>query len=157
MLDFVPRARYTDSRTNCANTARAARAEKFPKKPHNMRTFSAQTRLQLQAGGIKAAAPLKMVMLPSIDKDTHGFDGQKNVHTSSKTLEIHKVFPAAFSSSGRLSASAKLLAPDSDGFSCDFWLLRRRCVVTHQDEKGKKRRKDTLSGVCALVNRGYKV
>ncbi|MDO4361508.1 MAG: hypothetical protein Q4C32_03035, partial [Eubacteriales bacterium] len=37
----------------------------------------------------------------------------------------------------------------------DFWLLRRRCVVTHQDEKDKKRRKDTLSGVYALVNRGY--
>ena len=63
--------------------------------------------------------------------------GRKYAHTSSKTLPIHKVFPAAFSSSGRLSASAKLLAPDSDGFSCDFWLLRRRCVVTHQDEKGK--------------------
>ena len=81
--------------------------------------------------------------------------GRKNAHTSSKSLQIHKVFPAAFSSSGRLSASAKLLAPDSDGFSSDFWLLRRRCVVTHQGEKGKKRRKDTLSGVCALVNRGY--
>ena len=63
--------------------------------------------------------------------------GRKYAHTSSKTLPIHKVFPAAFSSSGRLSASAKLLAPDSDGFSSDFWLLRRRCVVTHQDEKGK--------------------
>ena len=63
--------------------------------------------------------------------------GRKNAHTSSKTLKIHKVFPAAFSSSGRLSASAKLLAPDSDGFSCDFWLLRRRCVVTHQDEKAR--------------------
>ena len=75
--------------------------------------------------------------LPSIDKDTHGFDGQKNVHTSSKALPIHKVFPAAFSSSGRFSATAKLLAPDSDGFSCDFWLLRRRCVVTHQDEKAQ--------------------
>ena len=63
--------------------------------------------------------------------------GRKSAHTSSKTLEIHKVFPTAFSSSGRLSASAKLLAPDSDGFSCDFWLLRRRCVVTHQDEKAR--------------------
>ena len=93
--------------------------------------------------------------IPSIDKDTHGFDGQKNVHTSSKTLKIHKVFPAAFSSSDRFSASAKLLAPDSDGFSSDFWLLRRRCVVTHQDEKDKKRRKDALSGVSALVNRYY--
>ncbi len=60
--------------------------------------------------------------------------GRKNAHTSSKTLKIHKVFPAAFSSSGRLSASAKLLAPDSDGFSCDFWLLRRRCVVTPRNQ-----------------------
>ena len=75
--------------------------------------------------------------IPSIDKDTHGFDGHKNIHTSSKALPIHKVFPAAFSSSGRLSASAKLLAPDSDGFSSDFWLLRRRCVVTHQGEKAR--------------------
>ena len=81
--------------------------------------------------------------------------GRKNAHTSSKTLQIHKVFSAAFSSSDRFSASSKLLAPDSDGFSSDFWLLRRRCVVTHQDEKGKKRRKDALSGVYALVNRGY--
>ena len=63
--------------------------------------------------------------------------GRKSAHTSSKTLKIHKVFPAAFSSSGRLSASSKLLEPDSDGFSCDFWLLRRRCVVTHQDEKAR--------------------
>ena len=49
------------------------------------------------------------LFLPSVDKDIHGFDGQKNVHTSSKTLEIHKVFPAVFSSSGRFSAPAKLL------------------------------------------------
>ena len=42
-------------------------------------------------------------------------------------------------------------APGSFGFSSDFWFLSRRCVVTHQDEKGKKRRKDMLSGVCALV------
>ena len=62
---------------------------------------------------------------------------QKNVHTSLKPLKIHKVFPAAFSSSGRLSASAKLLAPDSDGFSSDFCFLRRRCVVTHQGEKAR--------------------
>ncbi len=63
--------------------------------------------------------------------------GRKSAHTSSKTLEIHKVFPTAFSSSGRLSAAAKLLAPDSDGFSSDFCFLRRRCVVTHQDEKAR--------------------
>ena len=46
-------------------------------------------------------------------------------------------------------------APDSDGFLCDFCFLSRRCVVTHQDEKGKKRQKDMLSGVCALVNWWY--
>ena len=47
-------------------------------------------------------------------------------------------------------------APDSNEFSSDFCFLRRRCVVTHQGENGKKRRKGILSGVCALVNRGYK-
>ena len=60
--------------------------------------------------------------------------GRKDAHTSSKALQIHKVFPAAFSSSGCLSVTAKLLAPDSDGFSCDFWLLRRRCVVTPRNQ-----------------------
>ena len=62
-------------------------------------------------------------------------------------------------------------APASDVFSSDFWLLRcrraesaysRRCcratflwseADARQDEKDKKRRKDTLSGVFALVNR----
>ena len=132
-----------------------------------------------------------IILLPSIDKDTRGFDGQKNVHTSSKTLKIHRVFPADFSSSDRFSASAKLLAPDSDGFSCDFCFLRRRCVVTHQGEKarpfsrtpskaqrsgfvrkkeegasivqfspkggnGTVRASSDVSGVCALVNRGYR-
>ncbi len=43
-------------------------------------------------------------------------------------------------------------APDSDGFSCDFWFLRRRRADARQGEKDKKHRKDTLSGVCALVN-----
>jgi hypothetical protein len=60
-------------------------------------------------------------MLPSLDKGRHGFDGQK------------------------------CPAPASDGFSCDFWFLRRRWATAQQGEKGKKRRKDTLSGVLALV------
>ena len=60
--------------------------------------------------------------------------GRKNAHTSSKALQIHKVFPAAFSSSGRLSATAKLLAPDSNGFSSDFGFLRLRCVVTPRNQ-----------------------
>lgn len=55
-------------------------------------------------------------IVPSIDKDTHGFDGQKNAHAASKPLPIHKVLPAGFSLPERFSAPAKLLAPDSDGF-----------------------------------------
>ncbi|WP_440553382.1 hypothetical protein, partial [Vescimonas sp.] len=61
--------------------------------------------------------------------------------------------------------------PASDVFSSDFWFLSRRlaesaysrrcCRATFlwseagasQGEKSKKRRKDTLSGVFALVNR----
>ena len=76
-----------------------------------------------------------------------------------KSENIEKITNPGFKSVYRFfdKDSHRALAPDSDGFSSDFWLLRRRCVVTHQDEKGKKRRKDTLSGVCALVNRGYKV
>ena len=37
-------------------------------------------------------------------------------------------------------------------FLRDFWLLRRRRADARQGEKDKKHRKDTLSGVCALVN-----
>ena len=37
----------------------------------------------------------------------------------------------------------------------DFWLLRRRLAGASQGEKGKKRQKDTLSGVLALVNGWY--
>ena len=95
---------------------------------------------------------VSLCTVPSVDKDTHGFDGKKYAHAASKPLAIHKVLPAGFSLPERISAPAKLLAPDSDGFSSDFWLLSRRCVVTHQDEKDKKRRKDMLSGVCALVS-----
>ena len=43
-------------------------------------------------------------------------------------------------------------APDSFGFSSDFWLLRRRRADARQGEKDKKHRKDALSGVCALAN-----
>ena len=47
--------------------------------------------------------------IPSVDKDTHGFDGQKNAHATSKPLPIHKVLPAGFSLPERISAPAKLL------------------------------------------------
>ena len=43
-------------------------------------------------------------------------------------------------------------APVSDGFSRDFWFLRRRRARARQGEKGKKRRKAAVTGVSALVN-----
>ena len=97
-----------------------------------------------------------MISIPSVDKDTRGFDGQKNVHAASKPLPIHKVLPAGFSLPERFSVPAKLLAPDSDGVLCDFWFLRRRRADARQGEKNKKRRKCTLSGVCVPVNRWYR-
>ena len=47
------------------------------------------------------------------------------------------------------------LAPVSDEFSSDFCFLRCRRAGARQGEKDKKRRKGTLSGVFALVNRWY--
>ena len=43
-------------------------------------------------------------------------------------------------------------APVSDGFSRDFWFLRRRRARARQGEKGKNRRKGAVTGVSALVN-----
>ena len=94
-------------------------------------------------------------MLPSLDKGRHGFDGQKWAHTASSPLTIRQVFSAGLSLSGRISAPAKLPAPDRNGFSSDFCFLRRRWAGAHQGEKSKKRRKDALSGVFALVERWY--
>ena len=93
--------------------------------------------------------------IPSLDKGRHGFDGQKWAHTASSPLTIRQVFSAGLSLSGRISAPAKLPAPDRNGFSSDFCFLRRRWAGAHQGEKSKKRRKDALSGVFALVNRWY--
>ena len=93
--------------------------------------------------------------LPSIDKGKHGFDGQKCAHTASSPLAIRQVLPAGLFLSGHISAPTKLLTPASDVFSSDFWLLRRRLAGASQGEKGKKHRKDALSGVVALVNRWY--
>ena len=112
-------------------------------------------------------------MVPSIDKGRHGFDGQKCAHTASSPLTIRqyslRVFPCLDTFLLRQNCSA----PAGDGFSSDFWCLRRRraesaysrrcCRATflwseadaRQGEKGKKRRKDTLAGVFALVKRWY--
>ena len=94
--------------------------------------------------------------LPSIDKDRHGFDGQKCVHTASIPLEIRQVFPADLSLSRHISARQNCFAPVSEGFPRDFWLLSRRRADARQGEKDKKRRKGALAGVFALVNRWLK-
>ena len=82
-----------------------------------------------------------------------------------------KYYLRAFSCLDTFLLRQNCCAPASDVFSSDFWLLRcrraesaysRRCcratflwseADARQDEKDKKRRKDTLSGVFALVNR----
>ena len=82
-----------------------------------------------------------------------------------------KYYLRAFSCLDTFLLRQNCCAPASDVFSSDFWLLRcrraesaysRRCcratflwseAGARQDEKDKKRRKDTLSGVFALVNR----
>ena len=108
---------------------------------------------QLRRQGWNSAGSVLYCSIPSIDKGRHGFDGQKCAHTASSPLTIRQVFSAGLFLSGHISAPTKLLAPVSDGFSSDFWFLRRRLAGASQGEKGKKRRKDTLSGVFALVNR----
>ena len=72
-----------------------------------------------------------------------------------KPLGNTQVLPVGLSLSGYISATTKLLAPVSDVFSSDFRLLRRRRADARQDEKDKKRRKDTLTGVFALMNGWY--
>ena len=98
---------------------------------------------------------LHLFILPSINKGRHGFDGQKCPYTASSPLRIRqyslRVFPCLVTFLLRQNCKA----PASDEFTSDFWLLRRRRAGARQDEKGKKRRKDTLAGVFALVNRWY--
>ena len=64
-----------------------------------------------------------------------------------------KYYLRAFSCLDTFLLRQNCCAPASDVFSSDFWLLRCRRAGARQDEKDKKRRKDTLSGVFALVNR----
>ncbi len=58
----------------------------------------------------------------------------------------------AFHCLNAFSLQQNCFSPDGFGFPSDFCFLSRRCVLTHQGEKNKKRRKDLPSGVCALVN-----
>ena len=79
--------------------------------------------LYKRAARLLPRCPVLCTSIPSIDKGRHGFDGQN------------------------------CFAPASDGFPRDFWLLSRRRADARQGEKDKKRRKDALAGVFALVNR----
>ena len=103
--------------------------------------------------------PFKLIvataLLPSIDKGRHGFDGQKCPHTASSPLRIRQYSLRVFPCLGTFLLRQNCKAPASDEFTSDFWLLRRRRADARQGEKGKKRRKDTLAGVFALVNRWY--
>ena len=80
---------------------------------------------QLRRQGWNSAGSVLYCSIPSIDKGRHGFDGQKCAHTASNPLAIRQVLPAGLFLSGHISAPTKLLAPASDVFSSDFWLLRR--------------------------------
>ena len=93
--------------------------------------------------------------LPSLDKGRHGFGGQKCAHTASSPLTIRQVFSAGLFLSGRISAPAKLLRTCQRCIFGDFWFLSCRLAGASQGEKSKKRRKDTLAGVFALVKRWY--
>ena len=78
----------------------------------------------LQVGEASKVVPIDklsvVITLPSVDKGRHGFDGQKCAHTASSPLTIRQVFSAGLFLSGRISAPAKLPAPDGDGYLSDF-------------------------------------
>jgi len=102
---------------------------------------------------VRSALSHAIALLPSIDKGRHGFDGQKCPHTASSPLRIRQYSLRVFPCLGTFLLRQNCKAPASDEFTSDFWLLRRRRADARQGEKGKKRRKDTLAGVFALVNR----
>ena len=93
------------------------------------------------------------LFIPSINKGRHGFVGQKCPHTASSPLAIRQYSLRGFPCLGVFLLRQNCKAPASDEFTSDFWLLRRRRADARQGEKGKKRRKGTLAGVSAFVNR----
>ncbi len=90
---------------------------------------------------------------PSVNKGRHGFDGQKYAHTAMPLDNTASILFESFLVCPHLELRQNCLAPVSDEFSSDFCFLRCRRAGARQSEKGKKRRKGTLSGVFALVNR----
>ena len=94
-------------------------------------------------------------MVPSIDKGTYGFDGHKYVHTSLSPLAIRQYALRAFPCLAAFLLRQNCAAPVGDEFLCGFWFLRRRRAGARQAEKDENSRKDTPTGVCALVCRWY--
>ena len=112
------------------------------------------------------------MLLPWMDKGKHGLAGQKYAPTASSPLTIQKYALRLFSCLAAFLLRKNCKAPASDGFSSDFvFEMQAGCVGifppmpssdvplerdgARQDEKDKKRRKDTLSGVIALVRPWY--
>ena len=109
---------------------------------------------QLRRQGWNSAGSVLYCSIPSIDKGRHGFDGQKYAHIASIPLTIQQVFSSGLSLSVRIWSSGKTaLHLSVMNFRVIFVFLRCRRAGASQGEKDKKRRKGTLSGVFALVNR----
>ena len=101
--------------------------------------------------------PIRAILLyyPRLTRTHTVLTGRKALIHSQRPCKYTKYSLRSFRRLAAFLPRQNCFAPDSDEFSSDFWLLRRRCVVTRQGEKGKKCRKVALSGLCALVNRGY--
>ena len=112
------------------------------------------------------------MLLPWMDKGKHGLAGQKYAPTASSPLTIQKYALRLFSclAAFLLRKTARHL-PAMDFRVILFFEMQAGCVGifppmpssdvpwerdgARQDEKDKKRRKDTLPGVIALVRQWY--
>ena len=95
--------------------------------------------------------PWNSLIIPSVDKGRHGFDGQKCTHTASSPLAIRQVFPAGLFLSGHISAPAKLLR------TCQRWIFQGflvfetqagACPPRRKGQKSPKRRGDRRVCPC---------
>jgi hypothetical protein len=92
-------------------------------------------------------------MIPSVDKDRHGFDGQKYAHTAMPHDNTASILFGSFLVCPHFCSGKTALHLPAMNFRVIFVFLRCRRAGARQGEKDKTRRKGTLSGVFALVNR----
>ena len=123
-------------------------------RPYGVKTLGHTTPAKPKRRTDRRSCPC-LSMVPSIDKGTYGFDGHKYVHTSLSPLAIRQYALRAFPCLAAFLLRQNCAAPVGDDFLCGFWFLRRRRAGARQAEKDEKRRKDTPTGVCALVCRWY--